>query len=91
MPETVKGLKEANKVFCSEIEDLRNQLNEVSQKMTSQTNMRPAIENQPPVISKDHSKAVEYIGIQYDDLDEFRKKATQDIKKIAARLDKVVE
>ena len=89
MPDTVKGLKEANKALRSEIEELKSQLNEVSQKITSQTNKKPAIEDQPQVMSNDHNKAVEFIGKQYDDLDAFRKQATQDIKKIASRLDKV--
>ena len=89
MPDTVKGLKEANKALRSEIEELKTQLNEVSQKITSQTNKKPAIEDQPQVMSNDHNKAVEFIGKQYDDLDAFRKQATQVIKKIASRLDKV--
>jgi prefoldin subunit 5 len=92
MPDTVKGLKEANKALRSEIEELKTQLNKVSQKITSQTNKKPAIEDQPQVMSNDHNKAVSannIIGKQYDDLDAFRKQATQVIKKIASRLDKV--
>jgi prefoldin subunit 5 len=80
MPDTVKGLKEANKALRSEIEELKTQLNEVSQKITSQTNKKPATEDQP------HNKAVEFIGKQYDDLDAFRKQASQVIKKNLIKL-----
>ncbi|CAB4032478.1 Hypothetical predicted protein [Paramuricea clavata] len=89
MPDTVKGLKEANKALRSKIEELKSQLNEVSKKITSHTNKKLAIEDQPQVMSNDQNKAVEFIGKQYDDLDAFRKQATQDIKKISSRLDKV--
>ena len=89
MPDTVKRLKEANKALRSEIEELKAQLNEVSQKITSQTNTKPAVEDQPRGMSKDHNEAIEFISKQYDDLDAFHKQATHDIKKIAARLNKV--
>ena len=90
MPDTVKGLKAGNKALRSEIEVLKEQLNEVCQRIsTPQTPKKAAIDDQPYVMSSDHIKAVEFISNQYDDLDVFRKQAAQDIKEIRTRLEKV--
>jgi prefoldin subunit 5 len=91
-----KTLKNENQFLRSEVQDLKSQLNKVSQDLNTQMSIaKTAIEktqdNANPNHSEgeEHSKAVEFLSKQYGDLDAFRKQASQDLKRIDKNLDKV--
>ncbi|CAB3993761.1 Hypothetical predicted protein [Paramuricea clavata] len=91
-----KALKNENQLLRSEIQDLKSQLNKVSQDLNTQMSIaKTAIEKTQDNANPNHfegeeqSKAIEFLSKQYDDLHAFRKQASQDLNRIDKNLDKV--
>ncbi|CAB4042716.1 Hypothetical predicted protein [Paramuricea clavata] len=95
-----KKLKEENELLRSEIEGLKNQLYKISEDLKTQqataaskpsrtAEAKQAKDTVERTNSEERAEAVVFMSKQYDDLEVFRKQATQDIRQITKKLDSI--
>ena len=95
-----KKLREENELLRSEIEGLKNQLYKINEDLKTQqasaasksrrtAEAKQAQDTIERTNSEERAEAVVFMSKQYDDLEVFRKQATQDIQQITKKLDSI--